>query len=102
MKIANHTHLERASNGEAITIRLHSTQIVTYWRNGAIVVNSGGYRSTTTKARMNTVLPQRFGIFQKNHEWLVRIGRHEDKVTVPFFDGAVITELSPDERPAHV
>lgn len=94
LKIANNTHLERASNGEAITIRLHYTQIVTYWRNGAIVVNSGGYRSTTTKARMNTVLPQRFGIFQKAHEWFVQVGGFENGITVPFSDGLNLSELS--------
>lgn len=94
LKIANNTRLERASDGEAITIRLHGTQIVTYWRQGAIVVNSGGYRSTTTKARMNTVLPQRFGVFQKNHEWFVQVGGFENGHAVPFEDGLNLSQLA--------
>lgn len=94
MKIANNTRLERASNGEAITIRLHGTQIVTYWRNGAIVVNSGGYRSTTTKGRMNIVLPQRFGIFQKDYNWFVQVGDFANGFNVPFEDGMNLTELA--------
>lgn len=50
-------------------IVLHSTPILTYHQDGRIVLNSGGHRTVTTKARLNTYLPDGFYVFQKGHAW---------------------------------
>ena len=50
-KIANNTYLER--RGDDIALRLHSTDIVTFKPNGDKVLNSGGWHTHTTKARIN-------------------------------------------------
>jgi len=34
-------------------IRLHRTDIITYLQGGSVILNSGRYRTTTTKARLN-------------------------------------------------
>lgn len=49
--IANNTRLFHRDDG--IAIRLHATDIVLFHVNGDVVLNSGGYRTVTTKARIN-------------------------------------------------
>lgn len=66
-KIANNTYAER--RGEAIAIRLHSTDILTFNPDGSTVVNSGGWRTVTTKARLNDYLPNGYGISQSKGLW---------------------------------
>ena len=51
----------------------HSTAVVT-WDENSIVLNTGGYRSVTTKRKMNQASRQYdlgYSVFQKNHEWYV-------------------------------
>lgn len=68
-KLANNTYLVR--NGEDIAIRLHSTNVVTYKQDGSIVLNSGGWKTSTTKDRINNYSPIRIwqhrGIWSFNH-----------------------------------
>ncbi len=51
-------------------IRLHHTDVVTLYPNGNVRLNSGEWRTNTTKNRMNkfqnTIL-----VYQKNYEWYV-------------------------------
>lgn len=54
-KIANNTYAER--RGEAIAVRLHDTDVVTFHPNGDIQLNTGGWFTVTTKERMNSMLP---------------------------------------------
>lgn len=66
-KIANNTYAER--RGDAIAIRLHSTDILTFNPDGSVVANSGGWRTVTTKARLNEYLPFGYGIYQNRGNW---------------------------------
>ena len=50
-KIANNTYLRRDDN--RIVIRLHDTDIVTYFSSGIVKVNSGGFFTRTTFDRLN-------------------------------------------------
>lgn len=69
--IGNNTHVVRQENGD-ISIRLHHTYVVTYVAGTAdIVLNSGGWRSVTTKDRINTFLPLRFRVSQRAYVWYV-------------------------------
>ena len=78
-KIANNTYLKQ--RGEAIAVMLHETDVVTFEKNGTIILNSGGWKTSTTKDRINQYSPmivnQRKGIWYVNN------------VTV-FFDGITI------------
>ena len=67
-KLANNTYLKR--RGENIAVLLHTTDIVTFEPNGDTVLNSGGWLTSTTKARMNRyIAPIR--ISQVNGRWFL-------------------------------
>ena len=68
-KLENNTVLVRLDENR-IVVQLHQTNVVTYCRYGDIVLNSGGYRSATTKDRINGYAPCA-GLFQKGGEWFL-------------------------------
>lgn len=82
-KLKNNTWLEEKENGD-IAVRLHRTDVVTFKRNGAIVLDSGGWKTVTTKSRMNEFSP--FNICQKNGDWHIEINGK----AVNYDDGMVI------------
>lgn len=51
-KLANHTYLKR--RGENIAVRLHQTDILIFSPDGTIEYNTGGWKTSTTKERMNS------------------------------------------------
>ena len=80
-KIGNNTYLER--RGRDIAIRLHQTDIIRMNDEGEFIVNTGGWHSVTTKARLNEYLP--IGIYQKKGTWYWEHGdafRDGDKITL--------------------
>jgi hypothetical protein len=81
-KLANNTYAER--RGEAIAIRLHATDILTFNPDGSIVANTGGWKTLTTKDRFNQFLPVR--IWQKAGRWFLG----DNGKTVEFADGLTI------------
>jgi hypothetical protein len=50
--LENNTRLQRR-NCNDIAVKYHDTDIVTFRSDGSIVVNSGGWRTSTTKERIN-------------------------------------------------
>ena len=92
-KLANNTKVYRVMLGgyyglqDEIHVRLHNTDIVSYRADGVITLNSGGYRTVTTKQRINQLLPPGWDVYQKKHKWYVVApnGEQED-----FFDGMKI------------
>lgn len=80
--IANNTRLYVGIDG-SFRIKLHGSTIITIYPNH-IVLDSCGYRTRTTKDRMNTFTP--FYVSQKNYKWYVNLtppyGEKE-----PFYDG---------------
>lgn len=79
-KLANNTYAERRS-GRVIAIRLHQTDIVTFFPDGKIVASTGGWKTHTTKDRLNDYLPSR--IWQKSGRWFLG----SNGSTVEFADG---------------
>lgn len=79
-KLANNTYLVRAIN--AFAIRLHNTNVVTFYADGSVMFNSGGWRTSTTKERMNI---GDFQVCQKNYDWFIRCISKTD--WVPYCDG---------------
>lgn len=57
-------------------VRYHSTDVVKF-TNTSITLNSDGWRTVTTKRRMNETASQfglGYSVFQKAHHWYVRLG----------------------------
>jgi hypothetical protein len=67
-KVANNTLAVRLESG-AVALRLHQTDILTAEPSGAVVINSGGWRTSTTKARLNEYLRDGLSISQSRGVW---------------------------------
>lgn len=90
-KIANNTFLYVTEKGETIT-RLYDTDIVIVDAKSKVTLNSGGYRTITTKDRMNAALQTLsagWRIWQEKGLWFVSGG---PKGTVPYYDGMVLPD----------
>lgn len=68
-KVSHNTYAER--HGDDIGIRLHATTIITYHPDGSVTFNSGGWRTVTTKDRLNNVGPRWLGVQSADGVWLV-------------------------------
>jgi hypothetical protein len=79
-KIGNNTYAE-IEHDRSISVSLHGTDVVRFYPNGLVKLNSGGWRTHTTKQRINKYSPVK--IFQKNFEWYLADGRpFEDNMLV--------------------
>ena len=64
-KLANNTYAWQ--NKSDIVISLHNNAIIVYHADGSVSIDTCGYRTTTTKQRLNQFSP--FNVYQKNWEW---------------------------------
>lgn len=59
-RLATNTYMERSHVGrDAIDVRYHSTVIVRYHRSGGTQLFTGGWRTVTTRQRINELVPAR-------------------------------------------
>lgn len=79
-KLANNTYLVLRDDG-GYGIKLHDTEIVIHYQD-RIVLDSGGWQTVTTKARMNDFSP--FRVWQQRGVWYVTSA---DRDTAVFADG---------------
>jgi hypothetical protein len=85
-KIDNNTFAARAPLGGSILITLHHNAVLEFFPDGACRYSSCGWRTPTTKDRLN-----RFGlpgvrVYQRSGQWRIeRNGKSE-----PFTDGVII------------
>src|SRR5665811_890292 len=57
-KLANNTYVEAPDySDDIIGVRLHATVIVTYHRDGRIILNTGGWNTPTTASRLHQLVP---------------------------------------------
>lgn len=85
-KVANNTYLHRGYNSDAyFAVVLHGTTVVRVNADGTYTLNSGGYRTVTTKERINCFSPA--CLFQKDWAWYVRCDPTRWQDRVPFRDG---------------
>lgn len=82
---------------------MHATDVVTYRPDGSAELNSGGWRTVTTKERINTFSPAR--VYSDKGRWYVAIGAGWDRAErVPFEDGMHINAdglpMDPKPEPA--
>jgi len=99
-KLANNTWLERrqsfVSGVERIAVRLHQTDVVVYRSDGSTKLDSGGWRTVTTKDRINRFGPKGVRVWSDKGEWYVyRTGNTHGcygvpRKRTPFADGVVI------------
>ena len=105
-KIANNTYIVRLPpeiqfqspqqfpGVDLVGARLHNTVIITWFPHGAPMLNSGGYSTVTTKARMNAFLEGTpWSVSQKRGEWFVH-NRHQG-TTNEFYDGVRLSLPNP-------
>ncbi len=71
-----------------VCVRFHATDIVAYYRDGMVMLDSGGYRTVTTKRRINRCLPVGYSLYQERKVWkLHREGNRERTTSVrPYED----------------
>lgn len=88
--IANNTRLHSCLDG-SFEIKLHGHPIITIHPNH-IALDSCGYKTVTTKARMNTFTPVGFKVVQRKYNWYVIMTHMKDLLgeEVPFYDGIKI------------
>lgn len=87
-KLAGNTYLVRMDDGSVVVL-FHSTPILRYRADDTCVVSSGGYRTVTTKARLNDYGPVL--LWAKKGAWWWGL----DGMEMQFRDG-VIYDLYPD------
>ena len=84
------TTVQRGQDG-TLRVVYHSTEVVFVSKSGRVTLDSGGWRTQTTKTRMNQASHQyglRFSVYSKDHTWLVDYWREswERRKTIPFRD----------------
>ena len=87
-KIGHNTYLHRTGDGAKVVF--HETAILAITKK-AIALNSGGYRTYTTKERLNSLLPSGYHLYAEKGSWFLS-GRQGDApgVTYTFADGITI------------
>jgi hypothetical protein len=87
-KVGNNTYLRALTPG-VIALRLHDTDVLTFYVDGRVRFDSGGWKTVTTKSRFNEYAPN-LRVYSERGQWYVyRIvdGRLDDSSAEPFFDG---------------
>lgn len=77
-KLAADTWLQK--RGNAFFVRLYQTDIVIIRPDGSYRLNSGGYRTITTKKRMSDIIPKQ--ISQSSGVWYVGSNLYEDGMLI--------------------
>ena len=90
-RIGTHaTTISRLDRPNIVTY--HQTPIGTLDVDGTITLDSGGWRSYTTKTRMNQAASQlnlRFSVYQSDFQWFVSVSNEPrpPRPSMPFADG---------------
>lgn len=98
-KVANNTYAHRL-DGDRIAIRLYATDILTFFADGSITVSSGGWRTVTTKARLNAFLPSSNQLYQRSGVWFWTDGREFCDGDTLLADGSLQTHAKPGDAKA--
>lgn len=77
------THLEVKDN--VVVMYYHNTPVVSFHHNGDIALNSGGYKTRTTKERMNKVIGNKAKVYQHKGGWYIYY--LDGNTTHAFMDG---------------
>ena len=80
-KVSNNTYLVRRGE-DAVAVRLHQTDVVTFHSDNSIRLDSGGWRTLTTKARINDWLPPGFNLWQERGHWYLNDVPYRDNICI--------------------
>jgi len=81
-KIANNTYIIKI-NDHTYGIKLHDTNVVILYSNGGLILNSSGWKTQTTKDRINYALtPKNLQITSKRGEWYIEDVLFFDKMEI--------------------
>ena len=110
VRLANNTYLSwqdeikpMTSNGLTPSpswfgVRLHKTNVVTFHSDGSIVLDSGGWKTVTTKDRINCALPPGWSVYSTRGVWyLSQSGAKGGTMSLSCHGGA-----PPENFPNHV
>lgn len=87
--VENNTVEYGTKEGDKV-VRLHLTDIVTFKGNGDIILNSDGWRTVTTKDRMNKLLDG-WHVWQESGVWYVERGQNWDRTkSFVYADGMIL------------
>ena len=84
------TYINRMADG-SITVQYHRTIVVRADKDGTFTLNSGGYRTATTKERIKAYSPA--VLYQKAHRWYLAPRNQDGTINwakdarVEFYDG---------------
>jgi hypothetical protein len=105
IKLANNTHLKWATSTDErsrvyqaaepywFAIKLHDTHVLTFHADGRIVLNDGGWKTVTTKARFNEYLPSGWGVYSDRGVWYLgkqSVGSYQYDDAKAYADGITI------------
>jgi hypothetical protein len=102
IKLANHTYLAWETDPGDITVawfgvRLHSTMVVTFLPDGRTVLDTGGWKTVTTRDRINRALPPGWHVESDRGVWsLHHSGDPAGKVSCTCYGhGHVVCDATP-------
>jgi hypothetical protein len=87
-KLWNRTGLEFDMTDGSHGWQLHDTLIARKYPNGRLWLNSGGWRTVTTKERINRILDNGYRLWQERGVWY--LSQSWDGPKVVFYDGIII------------
>lgn len=88
--VANNT-LEIQYEDGTQAIRLHDTNIIIYDHKD-MILNSGGWRTKTTKDRINDYIDYAFTIIQRKSQWYL-FNKDKQEIESVFYDGITIDTI---------
>lgn len=97
--IENNTKIVRRDKN-TIAVQYHETDIVTYYRDGTVELDTGGWLTSTTKERLNRYSDGTFRVASDKGKWYLYTYYNWEKVC-RFFDGIRLkggTVLNPQPR----
>ena len=91
--IGSHATTVASNDKGIIRITYHSTVVVAIEPDGGVTLDSGGWRTNTTKTRMNQASNQYklgYKVYQKTGDWFINMAG----IDVPFYDGIHIKAVN--------
>ena len=85
-KLANNTYFVETDGG-GYGVRLHNTVIVRWEPDGRTVLDTGGWKTVTTKARMNDYMPSGWVLGQERGVWFLWASGQGRDGAVVYADG---------------
>lgn len=79
-KVAANTYLLRV--GEDISVMLYNTTILMFRPSGTVTINAAGWKTATTRDRINDLIGPLLGVFSSNGTWHIRALQVEKHDTV--------------------